>query len=382
MLSSAIARQILSFVGPGILSVFAFGFILVWYFDRKRTYVWLFSLAIALYSLGAASQIFRTPADAGLNAVFSALLYASGAVALVEGLHRRSGRSLGLARAGFLIALVVMPIGYFFYGERNLLVRVYVLNFGLGAILLYGILTLGELARGRVIDRLAFWAVTIFALHFFPRTMLSLGGWVPTADGFGRSVFWVSLQIVLPVLAVALALILLALPLVDRMEELGRDSTTDPLTGLLNRRGFEGRAARLMAGRHAWPLGLIVCDLDRFKAINDTYGHPVGDAVLRKLGRVLAGAARDRDVVARIGGEEFVVLLANCSAAGAVEFAERLRRTIAAADFPLPEGAARVTASFGVTAHRAGEPLARLVHRADELLYRAKAEGRNRARAG
>lgn len=382
MLSSALARQILNFVGPGILSVFAFGFILVWYFDRKRSYVWLFSLAIAAYALGAASQIFGLPADAGLNAVLSALLYAGGAVALVEGLHRRSGRSLGLARAALLIALVVVPAAYFFYGERNLLVRIYLLNFGLGAILLYGILSLRELARGRVIDRLAFWAVMIFALHFFPRTILSLGGWAPRAEGFGQSVFWISLQIVLPVLAMALALVLIALPLVDRMEELGRDSSTDPLTGLLNRRGFEDQAGRLMASRHARPLGLIACDIDRFKTINDSYGHPVGDAVLRKLGRVLAGAVRDRDVVARIGGEEFVVLLAHCTAAGAVEFAERLRRAIAATDFPLPEGAARVTASFGVTAHRDGEPLARLVHRADELLYRAKADGRNRARAG
>lgn len=382
MLSSAIARQILSFVGPGILSVFAFGFILVWYFDRKRAYVWLFSLALVLYALGAASQIFGVPADAGLNAVLSAGLYAGGAVALIEGLHRRSGRSLGAARAFALVALVVVPIAYFYYGERNLLLRVYVLNFGLGAILLYGILNLRELARGRIIDRLAFWAVTIFALHFFPRTVLSLGGWAPTADGFGRSVFWVSLQIVLPVLAMALALVLMALPIIDRMEELGRDSMTDPLTGLLNRRGFEERSARLLASRHARPLSLIACDIDRFKAINDSYGHPVGDAVLRRLGQVLARAARERDVVARIGGEEFVVLLAHCSAAGAVEFAERLRRAIVAAEFPLPEGAPAVTASFGVTAHRDGEPLARLVHRADELLYRAKTAGRNRAHAG
>jgi diguanylate cyclase (GGDEF)-like protein/PAS domain S-box-containing protein len=154
-------------------------------------------------------------------------------------------------------------------------------------------------------------------------------------------------------------------------------ATTDPLTGASNRRRFEevlhGEIAR--SSRYGVPLSLVIFDVDHFKRINDSHGHPVGDEVLVRLAGLIAGNIRETDVLARLGGEEFAVLAANCDADCARQLAEKLRRLIEAQAFP---GAGAVTCSFGVAGYRAGDGEDALVRRADEALYRAKGEGRNR----
>ena len=164
-----------------------------------------------------------------------------------------------------------------------------------------------------------------------------------------------------------------------RLEEL---ATTDALTFLANRRHFEEGAQRAVehAHRSGRPLSLLVADVDRFKSFNDRFGHAVGDVVLRHVADVLRREARAMDLVARIGGEEFVVLMPDTDAAAAAGVAERMRAALAeatAAD--VPEQAGRVTASFGVaTLGGASERLHHLLTAADDALYSAKREGRNR----
>ena len=152
-------------------------------------------------------------------------------------------------------------------------------------------------------------------------------------------------------------------------------ATTDPLTGLANRRSFRDRleAECSRSARVGVPLGLALVDLDHFKRVNDTYGHQAGDAVLVELARRLRGCARREDVVARVGGEEFAWLLPEADLGAAAEAAERLRRRIAEAPFPV---VGRVTGSIGVAALEAGPD--ELVRDADRALYRAKDGGRNR----
>jgi len=160
-------------------------------------------------------------------------------------------------------------------------------------------------------------------------------------------------------------------------------AVTDALTGLYNRHYLDTHLARLHAraigeGR---PLSLIVCDLDRFKAINDTFGHAAGDAVLRTVADKLSGSVRSPDLVARQGGEEFVIVLPNTPLADAERVADRLRRTVGEAEIPLAggSGALRVTASFGVSEIAWDEPSSdEALRRADEALYRSKHKGRNR----
>ncbi len=170
--------------------------------------------------------------------------------------------------------------------------------------------------------------------------------------------------------------------LVARLERL---STHDELTGLPNRRLFARELERALASadRYGQPLSLLALDLDHFKHLNDSFGHPAGDAALTAVGDVFRSSLREVDTVARAGGEEFWVLLAHTAEQGAIEVAEKLRRGVAALEM---EGAAaqplgHLSVSIGVATRRPGEDARALLARADAALYQAKAAGRDRVAA-
>lgn len=160
----------------------------------------------------------------------------------------------------------------------------------------------------------------------------------------------------------------------DRLDHL---STTDPLTDLGNRRLLEDLLPRLIdtaVARHE-PLSVVFADIDRFKAVNDAFGHAAGDEVLVFVGGLLRQTSRGADIVARFGGEEFVAMLPSCDLEGAVRWAERARRVHAGTS--APSIGAPVTLSFGVAALGHGESARALLARADAALYAAKDAGRN-----
>lgn len=161
------------------------------------------------------------------------------------------------------------------------------------------------------------------------------------------------------------------------MRTLRREARTDPLTGLPNRRAFDTFLDREMAvyDRHGEPLSLLAIDIDRFKRLNDRFGHPAGDAALAALATVLTEHVRRGDIVARVGGEEFAILFTDCPAGQAEPRAQALRAAVAAESRTWPHG---ITISIGVAAlpdHAA--TAAELVAAADSALYRAKAAGRD-----
>ncbi len=163
--------------------------------------------------------------------------------------------------------------------------------------------------------------------------------------------------------------------------ELTRLAATDPMTGVWNRHHgrelLEAETAR--PDRAQMQLAVLMVDIDNFKTINDTHGHEVGDRVLIDVARRLSEAVRDTDMVARWGGEEFVVLLQGCPLADAVARAEKIRRHIADAPFA---DAGTVTISVGVAEFSTGEDLDHWLGRADKALYEAKRSGRNAVVAG
>ena len=153
-------------------------------------------------------------------------------------------------------------------------------------------------------------------------------------------------------------------------------ATTDVLTGLSNRRAFDHHL-KLELGivdRRDTPLSLLVLDVDHFKRINDTHGHETGDKVLQAIAQVLAGCARAIDMIARVGGEEFAVILPNTDAGGALEVAQRMRIAVAQAHC----AGHQVTISVGSATLQSHEDATSLFSRADAALYAAKAAGRNR----
>jgi diguanylate cyclase (GGDEF)-like protein len=160
----------------------------------------------------------------------------------------------------------------------------------------------------------------------------------------------------------------------QRYHEAEHAALTDPLTGLANKRHFrdQGKREEAVARRYGRPLALIIADIDRFKAVNDTYGHLTGDEVLKSVAGVLSRCVRGADLLARWGGEEFVVL---CPATGLEEastLAERIRAAVEAHHGPVP-----ITISLGVAALAKEEDLEAALDRADRALLRAKEQGRN-----
>jgi two-component system cell cycle response regulator len=170
--------------------------------------------------------------------------------------------------------------------------------------------------------------------------------------------------------------------LLEVNERLRHMSQTDGLTGLDNRRHIEERLREMWEHSHRLhePLGCVMVDLDRFKSVNDSYGHQAGDAVLKQLAQILKEQAREIDRVGRYGGEEFMLLLPGTVLDSAVTFAERVRKEVEGHTFTFEGGSLRRTASFGVSAvphPRIGDCEA-LVRAADDALYVAKETGRNR----
>ena len=164
-------------------------------------------------------------------------------------------------------------------------------------------------------------------------------------------------------------------------QTLREQATRDPLTDLLNRRAGEWQLERafLAAREGQKPFCLIMADVDHFKAINDTWGHPAGDQVLQRVAAVLRTGVRATDSVVRWGGEEFLLVLPYCEQAAALLQAERLRERVAAAE----QGEmGRVTVSMGVAELQRGETLANLMERVDQALYQAKHAGRNQVSGG
>lgn len=164
-----------------------------------------------------------------------------------------------------------------------------------------------------------------------------------------------------------------------------RQALVDGLTGLANRRQADEALATEIARteRLGGPVGLILADVDDFKAVNDRFGHPTGDAVLRDLAETLRENVREIDTAARWGGEEFAVILPGTDLEGAAQVAERIRAALAEREMLSLDGAPlRVTASFGVATSDATTTVQQLIEAADEALYRAKRAGKDRVYAG
>ncbi len=158
-------------------------------------------------------------------------------------------------------------------------------------------------------------------------------------------------------------------------------ATTDGLTGLTNHRTVQDRLVQLLdrADRTQQPASLLLCDVDHFKRVNDTYGHPIGDEVLRQVARVLQRSVRKIDIPARYGGEEFAVVLEATGTEGAMHLAERIRKDVAALVIDSDKGQFHVTMSIGIASFPDdGRERSLLIERADASLYFAKENGRNR----
>lgn len=226
------------------------------------------------------------------------------------------------------------------------------------------------------VDRALVVLLAVTSAHFLVKAFAAvLAGSGNTAKDYIASQFALLSQSMGAVLIVAVGLMLLCVLVLEIVADEKVNAEVDPLSGLLNRRGFDNRVDTLMVGQG--PHSIVLCDLDHFKSVNDTHGHQGGDAAIRAFGEMLQAAAPKGALVARIGGEEFVLLLPRAGKEAALLFAHALRATRAVSPIPGLPPAVRVTSSFGVAEIGEREPLRFAMRRADDALYAAKNAGRD-----
>ncbi len=259
------------------------------------------------------------------------------------------------------------------------------LSMGAAIVAIYAALTASELWSERRRDMQRRWpTVTVPVLHGFVLMLpILIGVFMRPYDANFSSSVWVTAFSVELVLYAICTVFVIFMLVSDRTVAAHKNAaSTDPLTGLFNRRGFSEACTRViereaMAGR---PVTVMIFDIDHFKSINDRFGHPAGDEILKLFAVVVSSGLRLSDLSGRIGGEEFAALLP-CSLEEGVIVADRMRRAFEASNIVCDEGAVDTTVSIGVAGGPAGTELEVLLAAADTALYQAKRTGRNKVEA-
>lgn len=237
----------------------------------------------------------------------------------------------------------------------------------------------------RPIDLVLVGFLVVSASHYLAKPLFAVGfgGVGSTPQDYLGTTYAMISQSMGAVMVVATALLLLTTLALDVLSRMTTKSETDLISGLLNRRGFEERLAEIIGSRvrSGMPSVLVMCDLDYFKAVNDTYGHAFGDRVIALFAETLRNSTASHHVAGRIGGEEFAVILPGSNLAAGRLFAETVRTTFSEKWMAELAPGERLTASFGVAEMTAGETVTSIMARADEALYEAKRAGRDCVRS-
>jgi diguanylate cyclase (GGDEF)-like protein len=337
----------------------------------------------AAYLLGAASVAVWTLASSTLGAMYSLALNAIGFVACgmvwnaARVFHGRKPNLPGLLFGAIAWVAAVMALAPQASAMR--------LTIGAGIVAVYAALTAAELWSERRKTLQKRWpAVAVPVLHGFVLMLPILLGDLlrPHDDGFSSSIWVTVFSVELVLYAVGTVFVIFMLVSERTVTAHKTAASMDPLTGMLNRRGFAEATSRVIereanAGR---PATVLIFDIDHFKSINDRFGHPAGDEVLRLFATIVLNALRITDLSGRIGGEEFAAFLP-CPLEEGVIAAERVREAFECSGIVVEDGPVDTTVSIGVAGGPAGTELEVLLAAADAALYQAKRNGRNRVEA-
>lgn len=376
-------NSLFQIIGPLLFLALAAGFATIRYHLPYRISAGFLAFSYLLRSCGFLADYFRQamPPDLGIYAAI--VLYLSAGIAFAAGILHLYSLRVPWRVLGAIVVAVLTLVSWYRFGEDNLVGRIVVMNGTSAGVLIWLAVAMHRRAT-RGVDRLLQVLFIINALQFIARTavMLQLEGATLTAENYADSMTAALLRFSIIVATVAISGTLFAIYGVDLTSRLTRSSQTDPLTGILNRRGFEAglptALARLAADRPGH--GLIVADIDGFKAVNDRFGHHAGDQVIARIARLIEDTANGGSLVARWGGEEFLVLIPDGGEHLARLYAESVRAIAERLGHDCLHGEA-VTISFGVTEWRYGDTLREACARADMALYEAKQAGRNCVRS-
>ena len=362
----------------GISLVMAIAMAVAWlHFGRqKHVLTWTASYAVA---------VFQWLANAGGFFWKNGLLFGLAGVGLVTsasllaiGIRQRSGRPVPLRLFGIPAAVAASATAVAISPFGNEAMQGMIIPAFVGVLVAISAVSLWPKDRAFTPPELAFFS--ILALFALAQAGLAIAALRITGPEQGKDLYRAILGVIVPTIYTGTGVAAVLVVAGDLAQQLRRQIRHDPLTDVFNRRGLDEAATRAIAQarRHGRPLALVVCDLDGFKMLNDSHGHIAGDQALRGFAQLLNNAVRRGDVVGRMGGDEFGLLLLDTDASAAAEVMERVRAEVGHLTLPrFPE--AWLRASFGVSELApADAQLEDLVARADAALYAAKKDGKDR----
>jgi diguanylate cyclase (GGDEF)-like protein len=373
---------IIAFLNPTVCATLATALLVFWHYQRVQHYLAVLSCAFYMIAAAFVLQYLSVIVDDTLLRFVANAMLVVGAALAVFGMLGRYGRRPPLFTIAAVILVFLAAFGWFLLVEPDIVARILIVNFAGGFLVLLMALELRKVEEKKPIDRFLTGLFLVWGLQFFVRTALAVifeSAELRTADLF-TTLYWITLTFSIAFFLLVFAVTIIAAIAIDLNEELRTESCTDPLSGLLNRRGFTARVEEelKLAGQNRTPLALIIADLDHFKAVNDRYGHAAGDNAIACFGDCLRTVIGEGQVVGRLGGEEFAVLLRGADLRTARMVAEGLRAGFSALQVPgIPPDHA-LSASYGVAVLNGDEEWETLLRRADRALYQAKAAGRDR----
>jgi diguanylate cyclase (GGDEF)-like protein len=366
-------------LNPLIALTFSGGFLLLWNHARDIRSLLFFAASYLAASCAMIVDFFQYAFVPGLASLLLSTLYLALSVYFCAGLYQLYRNRVPWSALTVAAAAVLILYLLFRFGLDTLMPSAWIINIGTAALYFRALFDLRRDMRTgihRVLQGVLFASVVAMVLRV-AAVFWSVGAPRSAGDYVG-SVASVTAQLLLAVASLAVAAVLFIMYGMKILGGLKRSSETDPLTGVLNRRGFEAHAAAIADGiaPETSGHGLVVADMDGFKSVNDRFGHGAGDRVIARIARLLEEAAGDGSLVARWGGEEFVILIPNGGVPLARLYAETVRAAAEAMGHDDLNGEA-VTISFGIAEWRPGDTLRTACGRADAALYEAKRAGRN-----
>ena len=370
-------------IAPACVMLFGALLVACWWLQRharpSRFLLWL-AAGYVLPSIALMVQSLMTNAQLSAVAPFTACFYLGGGWCIAQGMAKRQGAKGVSVALGLLVsASVVAGLYYFSRVSDDLWMRVQILTLGMALLQLLAAKIIWTAELGT--DRFEKWVRWTYGASLAWALLRPLGVWllpVQEVQQVTRSGYWLVTLSLAVLFGLWFALALLACTVRDMLSALREERDRDPLTSLLNRRAFMESAAQLLADRRLSPWVVVAADIDFFKRINDRWGHACGDKVLSELARWLPLQVRENDLVARFGGEEFVLLLSGVQLDAAKVIVERMRTGLRSHQFSALPANEPLTMSFGVAPVPSWEMLETALLQADALLYEAKNAGRDR----
>ena len=372
---------IFQLITPIVCFAFSAAFFAIYVYGRNKLSILLFATSYLVGSLAFVVDIFRY----GLGEVTASFLvnglYLSTLCLIVAALAVHFTKPIPVKYLAFVSTITMAIMAWYLLGDYSVTMRTATVNFGSGLMLLPA---LGMVPRKNcaVIYKAIFWILVATFVQFYIRTILTmyLVGDPLTMENYRNSIYLIAFNFSMTLASVGLGLTLCIAIGMEEITNFQRLSETDALSGLINRRGFEQDVTRHieLAQDRKVPLCLIVCDIDHFKSVNDTYGHATGDWVIKDFGKIIKSSCRRTDLVARVGGEEFCILLPVATKEMALLVANNAREKLLQKNFRDVPKSETISASFGISQLEPGDTYADLFKRADEALYEAKQTGRNK----